>query len=80
MTFFIDDHTLANFRKRYSKVHPLVFQRSLDKASSTLELFEILQTVPASPPFSWDASKRAWSRDDDIIASDAVKAILKKKK
>lgn len=80
MTFFIDDATLANFRSRYSGVHPLVFQRSLEKASSALELFEILQSVPSSPPFSWDESKRSWRADPDIMAFESMVAMLKKKR
>jgi len=80
VTFFIDEMTLANFRKRYAEVHPLVFQRSLEKASSTLEFFEILQSVPADTPFSWDESKRSWARNEDIVSAEAVKSILKKKK
>ncbi len=79
MTFSMDEATLANFRARYSEVHPLVFQRSLEKASSELDLFEILQTVPSRPPFSWDDSKRSWSPDEDVMATGSMKSMLKKK-
>ena len=79
MTFLMDESALANFRARYSDVHPLVFQRSLEKASSALDFFEILQTVPSRPPFSWDESKRSWSRDEDVMATEPMKSMLKKK-
>ena len=79
MTFLMDEATLANFRARYSEVHPLVFQRSLEKASSALDLFEILQTVPSLPPFSWDDSKRSWSRDEDVMATGSMKSMLTKR-
>lgn len=80
MTFQADDATIANFRARYAGIHPLVFQRSLEKALSAIDLFEILQSVPASPPFSWDESKRSWVPDHDITAVEAMKSMLKKKK
>ena len=79
MAFPIDDEALANFRSKYAHLHPLVFQRSLERASSTLQLFEILESVPSQTPFSWDDSRRAWVRDEDIMAVQALKSIRKRK-
>lgn len=79
MTLAIDDQALANFRSKYAHLHPLVFQRSLERASSTLQLFEILEGVPTQPPFSWDDAKRAWVRDEDIMAVQSLKSIRKRK-
>lgn len=79
MTFAIDDEALANFRSKYARIHPLVFQRSLERASSAIQFFEILEGVPSRPPFSWDDSKGAWVRDDDIMAVQSLKSIRKRK-
>lgn len=72
-----EDPILANFRSKYAHVHPLVLHRSVERASSVLDLFEILEALPKEPPFSWDDSCRAWVRDDDIMSLGALKSIRK---
>lgn len=79
MTFFIDEAALANFRAKYASVHPLVFQRSLERASSLMDLFEILEGLPEEPPYSWDDSRRSWVRDEDIMATQALKSMRKRR-
>lgn len=79
MIFHLDEASMANFRAKYPSVHPLVFQRSVERASSLMDLFEILEGVPARPPYSWDDSKRSWVRDDDIMAHSALKSMRKRK-
>lgn len=80
MTFQGDERTIANFRSKYCEVHPLVFQRSLERASSELELFEILEGLPRNAPFSWDDQKRAWVPNADIMAVEALKSMKKRPK
>lgn len=79
MNFVIDDQALANFRAKYSHVHPLVFQRSLDRATSAIHLFEILEGIPSEPPFSWDDSKRAWVPDKDVMGAESLNEMKRKK-
>lgn len=79
MTLEIDESALANFRAKYSGVHPLAFQRSLERAASAIELFEILESMPR-PPFSWDDSKRSWVRDEDVMGVEGMKAMGRKRK
>lgn len=79
MNLKIDEASLANFRSKYSDVHPLVFQRSLERAGSALELFEILESLP-SPPFSWDESRRSWMRNEDVMGLEGMKAMGSKRK
>lgn len=79
MLFSIDESALANFRSKYAGVHPLVFQRSLERASSLMNLYEILEGLPPEPPYSWDESRRAWARDDDVMAFGALKAMRKRR-
>lgn len=78
MNLKIDDAALANFRSKYARVHPLAFQRSLERAGSALELFEMLESMPA-PPFSWDESSRSWVRDEDIMCSAGMKAMSRRR-
>lgn len=75
----LEDSVTANFRAKYPHVHPLVFHRSVERATTLLELFDILEGVPKDPPFSWDDSKRRWLRDDDFMGASALKSIRKRK-
>lgn len=79
MIFGLDEASLKNFREKYARVHPLVFQRSLEKASSSLELFEILESVPADVPYCWNDLKRSWVRNEDIMAFESLKSMRKRK-
>jgi hypothetical protein len=72
-----EDPEFDNFRSKYAHVHPLVFHRSVEKASSFLNLFEILESLPEFPPFSWDGSRRCWARDDDVMGLEALKSMRK---
>ena len=47
-------------RERYSEIHPLVFQRSLEYAKDETELFDILDTIPKSGIFKWDLAIKRW--------------------
>lgn len=67
------EEVLKGFRKRYVHLHPLVVQRSIERAKDASDLFEILESVPKKPPFSWDSEKRAWIRDFDIAAKSQMK-------
>jgi hypothetical protein len=80
MTFVIDESSLANFRSKYAHLHPLVFQRSLERASSSMELFEILEGVPRETPFSWDEARRSWVPNKDIMAFESLKSMRKRKR
>jgi hypothetical protein len=72
-----DDPAFDNFRSKYAHVHPLVFHRSAEKASSFLNLFEILESIPENPPFSWDDSRKSWVRDGDVMGFEALKSMRK---
>lgn len=79
MILKLEDSVAENFRVKYPHVHPLVFHRSVERASSLLDLFEILEGVPKESPFSWDESKRCWSRDEDFMGVSALKSMRKRK-
>jgi hypothetical protein len=71
-----DERLSQSINKRYSHLHPLVVQRSVERASSVGELFEILEGVPKKPPFAWDDEKRAWTKESDLSAKKQLKQIM----
>lgn len=67
-----DGESLDAFRKRYSHLHPLVVQRSIERAANLSDLFEILESVP-KPPFSWNEERHAWAKDLDVSGKTQLK-------
>lgn len=78
MIEFVDENVVDNFKKRYSTLHPLIFQRSLERAETVLELFEILENVPSKMPIVWDEATRSWKRDLDFLCKNLLKSMKKK--
>ena len=56
----LDSNIVANLRDRYRDIHPLIFQRSLEKSRSAGDLFDILDTIPKEFPFAWDDDEHRW--------------------
>lgn len=73
----ISEESLVNFRKRYSNLHPLIFHRSIERANSLMDLFDILENVPSKFPIAWDEEKRSWVKETDITAQKQIKSIRK---
>lgn len=67
----IDEDVLNGLRKRYSSVHPLIFHRSVEKARSAGDLFDILETIPVNYPIVWADEWRQWVMTDDIFQAQA---------
>jgi hypothetical protein len=63
----LDKETIAKLQSHYSYVHPLLFQRSVEKARSPGDLFDILDTIPSKFPITWDDSQRRWVISDDML-------------
>lgn len=59
---------LLKLRQRYGSLHPLLFSRSVEKAKTVSELFDILDTVP-DLPVTWDETKRRWVSISDPLLS-----------
>lgn len=70
----IDPEIVQGLRERYSEVHPLVFQRSVERAETPGELFDILDSIPEHP-FVWDEENRSWSTTTDLTLSKRVQII-----
>lgn len=76
----ICEDKLSALKIRYSKVHPLMFHRSVERARSFADLFEILEGIPARFPVIWDDSKRMWIKETDPTTQKNLKELASKKK
>lgn len=72
-----DLEVINSLKKRYEDLHPLIFQRSLEKSESTFELFDLLENIPNYPIF-WDDSKKKWTKLLDFCFFDKAKQLIKK--
>lgn len=61
----IESHIVKNLREKYASIHPLVFQRSLERAKDASELFDIISLFPNDYPIIWDDEKRRWVKTED---------------
>jgi hypothetical protein len=58
---------LESLRTRYAHVHPLIFLRSVERARSSGDLFDILESFPGTYPLAWDEDAHAWCRTEDLL-------------
>lgn len=61
------DEVQTKLKERYYHIHPLIFQRSLERANTNVELFDILEELPQEFPIVWDESIRRWKHTDDLL-------------
>lgn len=69
----IDEQITEKLRMRYPDIHPLIFQRSLDKADSAGELFDILDTFPQKFPIEWCITEKRWKTSKDVFQRRKLK-------
>lgn len=72
----IPEDTIKWLKAKYYEIHPLIFQRSVERAKSGGELFDVLSTVPAEYPLVWCEKDRKWVATKDIFQ---VKDYLEKR-
>jgi hypothetical protein len=60
------DETVRKLRARYAHMHPLIFHRSVERARTVTELFDILESFPDTYPIIWDHHARCWVQTDDL--------------
>ncbi len=65
----ITDELITKLKERYSHLHPLLFQRSLERAKSAGDLFDILDTASKDYPVVWDEEQRRWVYTKDLFQS-----------
>ncbi len=51
---------VRKLRDRYKNIPQVIFVRSLEKAKSLGDLFDILDTFPNNFPVQWDDTSRQW--------------------
>lgn len=67
------DNVQKALKKRYSHLHPLVFQRSLERSKTNGELFDILESMPKEYPIVWDEKFRKWRHTEDLLQTNLNK-------
>lgn len=66
-----DEAVLEGFRKRYSNVHPLLLRRSIEKALTLGELFDIMEKIPQELPLTWSEKNGCWIHSKDLELSES---------
>jgi hypothetical protein len=61
------DQVKESLKKRYANIHPLMFQRSLEKSKSNVDLFDILEGIKEEYPLIWDEKTHAWKQTDNLL-------------
>lgn len=74
----IDPEIIDGLKERYKEVHPFVFHRSVERAETAGELFDILETIPDSFPFVWSEELRCWEKTNDLFQKARLKLIVGK--
>lgn len=59
---------VAKLRRRYADIATPLFDRSVSRASTLTELFDILDTMPPKLPVVWNPGTRRWKAVADILA------------
>lgn len=57
----MDPVVVAKLMERYSHLHPLVLHRSVERAKTLGELFDLLDCFPTEMPVAWDEQERKWT-------------------
>lgn len=58
--------TIDGLRRRYEHLPPLLFQRTIERATGGSEAFDILESVPNAYPVVWDDHLRQWVTPADM--------------
>jgi hypothetical protein len=66
----IEESVVKKMREKYNAVHPLLFARSVERARSAGDLFDILESLPSQLPVCWDEQKRRWVTTDDLTLTE----------
>ena len=75
----MDPEVIEALRKRNEHVHPLIFQRSVERAKSAGELFDILDKIPNRFPIIWSEKDRKWVYTRDLVQSSQFNLNMERK-
>ena len=65
----ISPELLTKLKERYPDMHPLMFFRTIERAKTPGDAFDILETVPDKFPIIWDEDCHCWVHTDDTLQS-----------
>jgi hypothetical protein len=57
---------VEKLKERYPNLHPLIFQRSVERTNNFSELFDILESFPHKYPIVWNSENRRWMTTKDL--------------
>ena len=63
----ISPELLDKLKQRYDSLYPLIFYRSIQKAKTLSELFDLLESCPKALPIVWDDSENKWIHTNDLV-------------
>ena len=63
----IPEEIVNSLREKYAFIHPLIFQRSIERAKSGGELFDILDSIPQEFPIVWNEENKRWITTKDLF-------------
>ena len=66
----VTDLIIQKFSERYPNIHPLIFHRSIERARSDGDLFDILDSIPKEYPLVWDEKLYRWVTTNDVYQSE----------
>ena len=66
----ITESIVQKLRERYPSIHQIIFHRSIERARSDGDLFDILDSFPERYPVAWCESSYRWIVVDDIYQTD----------
>jgi len=63
----ISEELLNSLKTKYASIHPLLFQRSKERAKTAGELFDLLDTMPDKFPITWNEESKRWLTTTDLF-------------
>ena len=61
----MDNDLVDKLRERYPSMHPLMFQRSVERTKNFNDLFDVLETFQTKFPIVWEAGR--WVATKDFV-------------
>jgi hypothetical protein len=62
----LDQNVVFKLKEKYSYLHLLLFARSVERARSNGDLFDIVDTVPKNFPIVWNEKEYRWQSVSDL--------------
>ena len=74
----LDQNIINGLKQKYNNVHPLIFQRCIERSKTSVELFDMLETISSlQPPIMWDEeNQKNWKHIDDVYQFAKVKELI----